>query len=71
MKPELKFLLRPSYGKNRFYPVNEAARILVEVVCARRCFELLEVSALQAAGFPVEVDTSLRPGADGKVGSKW
>jgi hypothetical protein len=55
----LTFELRRSYGKDRFYPTNEAARLVVESLMARRCLETFHLVLLSEAGAEIRVDGTL------------
>lgn len=50
----LTFELRTRYGRRRFYPTNELARVLVESIAGRVAFEESHLSDLAGAGFQIE-----------------
>lgn len=51
----LKFVLRPSYGKQRFYPDCEKSVMLLEKIARRACFVREDLIVLHAMGLDVEI----------------
>lgn len=62
---KLEFELKPSYGRLRFYPLNDAAGAVVALT-KRVCLTSDELESLERAGFEVKV---LDQTADKKVGA--
>lgn len=52
----LEFDLRPSYGENRYYPTNEAARLITENLVGRTCLRDLDLILLATAGAELVID---------------
>lgn len=50
----LQFQMRRSYGRNRYYPLNATASVIV-VLADRVCFDSLALQDLEAAGFLIEI----------------
>lgn len=55
---KLTFHYWRSYGKDRFYPDNAQAKLIVEEIAGRKCIKKTELESLKATGFEVEVDTT-------------
>jgi len=59
----LTFELRRSYGVDRYYPANEASRLIVESLLKRKCLESHELELLTSAGASIVFDRlELEPG---------
>ncbi len=52
---KLEFHYWRSYGNHRYYPANEAARVIVEQIATRKCVTRAEVEALRSAGFEIVI----------------